>query len=232
MLSRPRSRSRARATSQHRLAALSIVCAGMLGGSTVFHVALAQTSAQGGSTGTTATTPQQASPPASAQGGSTAITSQGAGAGSSATTQPSASSEETLAFGARLSGFQETPSIFTPANGTFDGAIDLATQELTYTLTYTGLSASVTVAHIHFAKKGVAGAIVAFLCGGGNKPPCPPSGPVTGTIAAGDIMEITDQGVSAGSFQALFLAVVSGSAYANVHTSAHPAGEIRGQIEF
>jgi hypothetical protein len=165
--------------------------------------------------------------PASAQ-----TSAQGGSVGDSATTNEPASSGETLAFGARLSGFQETPSIFTPANGTFEAAIDLANQELTYTLTYTGLSASVTVAHIHFAKKGVAGAVLAFLCGGGNKPACPQSGPVTGTIAAGDIMEIATQGVSAGSFQALFLAVVSGSAYANVHTSANPAGEIRGQIQF
>jgi hypothetical protein len=166
---------------------------------------------------------------ASAQGGaeSSATTPQ---PGSTAP-QPT-SSEGTLSFGARLSGVEETPSIFTPANGTFDGAIDLANQDLTYTLTYTGLSAPVTVAHIHFAKEDVAGGIVAFLCGGGNKPACPQSGPVTGTIVAGDILALDAQGVPAGSFQALFLAIVSGSAYANVHTSAHTAGEIRGQIRF
>ncbi|MDB5407227.1 MAG: hypothetical protein JWL84_2139 [Rhodospirillales bacterium] len=167
-------------------------------------------------------------------GGSDAALAQGGSVRGSTTTPEPASSVETLtlAFGARLSGFRETPSIFTPANGTFEAAIDLANQELTYTLSYTGLSASVTVAHIHFGEKGVAGGVLAFLCGGGGKPACPQSGPVSGTIAAGDIMALAQQGVPAGSFQALFQAVVSGSAYANVHTSANPAGEIRGQIQF
>jgi hypothetical protein len=244
MLSRPVRRSGAPIISQYRVAALSITSVCVLAALTVGHAASAQTSGQGGATGTTTTTPQQASPPASAQGGATGTTttttttpqqaspSTSAGAASSATTQSPASSEGTLAIGARLSGFQETPSIFTPGNGTFDAAIDLASQELSYTLAYTGLSTSVTVAHIHFAKKGVAGGILAFLCGGGNKPPCPPSGPVTGTIAASDVMAIAEQGVPEGSFQALFQAVASGSAYANVHTSANPQGEIRGQIQF
>ena len=135
-------------------------------------------------------------------------------------------------FGARLSGFHETPSIFTPATGTFEGSIDTGKQELSYTLTYSGLSAPVTVAHIHFAEKHVAGAIIAFLCGGGGKPACPQEGPVTGTITAADVIAVDAQGVPANAFDALVAAIVSASAYANVHTTAHPAGEIRGQIEF
>jgi hypothetical protein len=136
------------------------------------------------------------------------------------------------AFGTLLSGFNETPSIFTKATGTFAGTIDSATQELAFTLSYSGLSAPVTMAHIHFGKDNVAGAIIAFLCGGDNKPACPQEGTVTGTITANDIIAVDAQGVPADSFDALVAAIVSDSAYANVHTVAHPAGEIRGQIEF
>jgi hypothetical protein len=135
-------------------------------------------------------------------------------------------------LGARLSGFDETPSILTQAAGTFGGTLDIAKQELTYTLSYSGLSAPVTVAHIHFAKDRVAGAIIAFLCGGDNKPACPQEGQVTGTITASNIIAVDAQGVPANSFDALVAGIVSDSAYANVHTVAHPAGEIRGQIRF
>jgi hypothetical protein len=135
-------------------------------------------------------------------------------------------------FGAQLSGFHETPSIFTSSTGTFEGAADTNAQSISFTLTYSGLSAPVLFAHIHFGEKHVAGAIVAFLCGGGGKPACPQEGTVTGNVAAGDVIGVDPQGVPAGSFDALLAAIVSGSAYVNVHSTAHPAGEIRGQIKF
>lgn len=144
------------------------------------------------------------------------------------TTQPSG--EGGLPFGARLTGIEETPSIFTPAKGTFDATLDIAGQQLTYTLSYSGLSAPVTVAHIHFGQTRVAGAIIAFLCGGGGKPDCPQDGQVSGTVTASDIIAVDAQGVPANSFDALVTAITSGAGYANVHTQAHPAGEIRGQL--
>jgi hypothetical protein len=60
-----------------------------------------------------------------------------------------------------------------------------------YTLTYSGLSSSVTVAHIHFGKVHVAGGIIAFLCGGGGQAACPSSGmpwPATLTSKGEEIM--------------------------------------------
>ena len=134
-------------------------------------------------------------------------------------------------FGTFLTGSEETPSIFTPATGTFEATLSSDASTLSYTLSYAGLSAPVTVAHIHFSQKHVAGGIIAFLCGGGGKPACPQEGTVTGTIVAGDITAVDAQGVPAGSFNVLVTALVSDSAYANVHTTAHPAGEIRGQIK-
>jgi hypothetical protein len=71
---------------------------------------------------------------------------------------------------------------------------------------------------------------MAFLCGGGNKPPCPQSGTVSGTIVAADVQAIGTQGVEAGSFDDFFNAIKAGDAYANVHTDLFPSGAIRGRL--
>ena len=70
-----------------------------------------------------------------------------------------------------------------------------------------------------------------FLCGGGGQAACPSSaGTVTGTVTAANIIGPSGQGVAPGEFQEAIDAMRNGSAYANVHTSAFPSGEIRGQI--
>jgi hypothetical protein len=102
---------------------------------------------------------------------------------------------------------------------------------MSYQLTYSGLSSVATAAHIHFAQRGVNGGVVAFPCGGGGKPACPPNGgTVNGTITASDILAVAEQGVAAGDFAGVVRAIQSGTAYVNVHSTQFPAGEIRGQI--
>jgi CHRD domain len=49
-------------------------------------------------------------------------------------------------------------------------------------------------------------------------------------ITAGNVQAIASQNVTAGDFDALEDALTTNTAYANVHTSNFPAGEIRGQI--
>ena len=143
--------------------------------------------------------------------------------------QPAAAWEDQDTFVARLTGFQETPSISTRARGRFEAQIGRG--EIRYTLSYENLEASVTAAHIHFAQRHVAGGIVAFLCGGGNKPACPsPSGTVSGTITASNIIGPAAQGIAPGEFREVVRALRVGATYANVHSTTFPAGEIRGQI--
>src|SRR6516162_9905633 len=61
-------------------------------------------------------------------------------------------------------GAGETGAILSEGQGTLTVNLDDTAKQLTYTLTYSGLSAPVTQAHIHFGKNHVAGGIIVFLC--------------------------------------------------------------------
>lgn len=143
--------------------------------------------------------------------------------------------ESTTNISARASGFNETPPILSNGTATFSATVN-GTTSLTYTLTFSGLT-NVTQAHLHFGQRGVAGGIFLFLCsnlgnGPAGTPACPTSaGTVTRTLTAADVTGISAQGVTAGSFADALRIINSGEAYANIHTAAHPGGEIRGQVE-
>jgi hypothetical protein len=133
-------------------------------------------------------------------------------------------------FGARLRGYEETPAINSAGTGQFSASVNSSGTTITYRLSYSGLSGPAAVAHIHFGQRGVAGGVVAFLCGGGNKPACPASGTVTGTIVSSDIIAVPAQGIAPGDLAGVLKAMRAGLTYANVHTANFPNGEIRGQI--
>jgi CHRD domain len=133
--------------------------------------------------------------------------------------------------GTRLSGFEEVPAIVTEGNGKLKLRIDRSDQTIDYRLSYDELEGgAVLAAHIHVGQFAVNGAVAAFLCGGADKPACPPSGTVEDTIDANDIAaSAAVQGVE--NFDDLVTAIKHGVAYANVHTTRWTGGEIRGQIE-
>lgn len=135
---------------------------------------------------------------------------------------------------ANLNGYNEVVgpgSISTTGRGTFRAKIDDDDQTITYTLRYRNLENEATQAHVHFAQKHVGGGVIAFLCGGGGKDPCPsPGGTVTGVITPDDIIGPEGQGIEPGSFAEAVRAMRAGATYANVHSTRWPAGEIRGQI--
>jgi hypothetical protein len=136
-------------------------------------------------------------------------------------------------FRARLIGGEEIPPISTSATGRFRASVNPLETMLTYELQYSALEGgNATAAHVHFAQKGVAGAVMFFLCGGGSKPACPSTGgTVTGTVVASDILAIPAQGLAAGDFAAALQAMRDGLSYANVHSVTFTGGEIRGQIK-
>jgi hypothetical protein len=133
---------------------------------------------------------------------------------------------------ADLNGYQEDPSVSTTGGGEFTAEIDDERRLIVYELTYRALEGGNTLfAHIHFGSHDHNGGVSAFLCGGGDKPPCPPvEATITGEIDPADVIGPTAQGIEAGSFEELVRAIRVGHAYANVHTQRWPGGEIRGQI--
>ena len=140
-------------------------------------------------------------------------------------------------FRATLTGYEEVPSVHTVAGGEFEARVNGANVD--YTLTYSGLQAPVTMAHIHFAQKGVNGSIMVWLCGTATNPgpagtpACPGTGgTVSGTFTSGNILasSTATQQFPAGDLEALIDAMLAGSGYVNVHSNASPGGEIRGQV--
>ena len=132
-------------------------------------------------------------------------------------------------FSANLSGENEVPPINTAGAATFH--MDIGST-ITFSLTFSGLSAAPAVAHLHFAPTKVAGGVMIFLCGGGNQPVCPAatSGTITGTISEANVTGPVAQGINAGDLASALEAVGDGNAYANMHTMKFPGGEIRGQV--
>jgi hypothetical protein len=134
-------------------------------------------------------------------------------------------------FKANLNGFNEVTSKSTTGHGRFQARIENGGATIRYKLQYAALETDAAQAHIHFSQRHVNGGISAFLCGGGDKPPCPPrAGTVEGVIDAADVIGPTDQGIEPGSIAELIRAMRHGATYANVHTARFGGGEIRGQI--
>lgn len=136
-------------------------------------------------------------------------------------------------FRATLVATQEVPVVSSLARGTLTANFE-PDGSISYKLEYSGLEGGNTLfAHIHLGQRSVNGGVMAFLCGGGTKPtPCPNvSGTVEGTIVAADILGLATQQVPAGGFDEFVRALKNGTAYANVHTTASPGGEIRGQVK-
>ena len=152
-------------------------------------------------------------------------------------------------FSARLNGFQElgainaqTGAVLSNGAATLRLHLDKNSNMATFTLTYSDvgttppLTGAVTQAHIHFGKRHDSGGVMVFFCsnlgnGPTGTPACPAnSGTVSGTFTAASVVAIPTQNVKLNDFNALVEALESNTAYANIHTTALPAGEIRGQV--
>ena len=147
-----------------------------------------------------------------------------------------------FAVSAELVGFQEVPALSTVARGRFRAWVDTVDNTIHWKLGYDGLEGSVTQAHVHFGQMSVNGGIGFFLCSNlGNGPAgtlgCP-AGPaelegiITPdlVIGPGPTATAPGQGIEPGAFGEIAAAIREGVAYANVHTTQWPGGEIRGQL--
>jgi hypothetical protein len=140
---------------------------------------------------------------------------------------------------ASLIGEEETPSVSTGASGAFEAHGSADGSSFSYKLSYSALEGTVTQAHIHYGDRDVNGGISVWLCSNLTSPPTPPGvqacpappATITGTFSAVDVVGPAAQGIDAGQFSELVRAIENGLAYANVHSTRFPSGEVRGQIK-
>ena len=136
-------------------------------------------------------------------------------------------------FSATLTGYEETPTLSVAGTGSFSAEVSKDGESIAFSISYSGLTATATQAHIHLGMPAIAGSPVAFICGGGGQPACPDgtTASFTGTITAATVTAIAaDQGIAAGEIDELIAAMRFGATYVNVHTPMFPDGEIRGQL--
>jgi CHRD domain len=132
-------------------------------------------------------------------------------------------------FEATLSGKAETPPVDTPAHGTATFVLGKGGKGLHYTLTVADIE-NASMAHIHIGHAGEKGPVAVWLYP--SKPlAVVKKGKFTGVLARGTITAANLVGPLKGkTIEDLVNAIKAGDAYANVHTTSHPDGEIRGQI--
>jgi hypothetical protein len=115
-------------------------------------------------------------------------------------------------FKVELTGAQEVPAVDTTGKGVANLSYDPATRVIHWTITYDGLSGPVTMAHFH--------------------------GPASPGENASPQIWLTEKGAPAGNpikGQATLTPeqakdLTAGKWYVNLHTAAHPAGEVRSQV--
>ncbi len=115
-------------------------------------------------------------------------------------------------FKVPLTGAQQVPPVQPAGTGTADLTYDPATHVLSWSIMYSGLSGTVTMAHIHGpAAEGKNGKVQIWLTKKGS----PVESPIKGqaTLTPEQAKQFSD-----------------GELYINVHTETHPGGEIRGQV--
>ncbi len=116
-------------------------------------------------------------------------------------------------FVVQLTGSEQVPAVDTQAHGVAILHVN-DNGTISYKLIVANI-VNVTAAHIHVGATGTNGPVVVPLYSGQTT-----SGRTEGVLAEGTITNPD-----------LAQALCNGNYYVNVHTTAHPGGEIRGQIE-
>lgn len=132
---------------------------------------------------------------------------------------------EVFTFTANLSGGNETPGVSTGSAGTATISYDTVTGVLTYRVDVYNMPSGTTASHLHAGAAGVSGPTVVnftVLTNISN------DFAITGTASASNLNVRAAQGVN--SWDDLVQALLLGNTYVNVHSTANPGGEIRGQV--
>ena len=141
-----------------------------------------------------------------------------------------------------LLGYQETPAVSTTGFGEFRAKLDDKTNTIHYTFSYSNLEGQnvaggkILFAHVHFGQTGVAGGVSFFMCDNSAVPvaqACPERRRVRNGLGrhhSGQRDRPERPGHRAGLVRRDRAGHAGGIAYANIHTTRWPNGEIRGQI--
>ncbi|MCX5768477.1 MAG: CHRD domain-containing protein [Gemmatimonadetes bacterium] len=134
-----------------------------------------------------------------------------------------------VTFKATLNGASEVPANATTGTGTFTATLDTSNYAFTYDLTFTGLTSNVNNGHIHGPATTTAssGTTINFntLSGASFS-----FGATSGTGHGSTVLNAGTQITATMSGDSLRKLLFAGLAYANIHTTQNPGGEIRGQI--
>ena len=125
-----------------------------------------------------------------------------------------------------LSGTSQVPPNASPGTGTAIFVYTTATNSLSYSVTFSGLTAPASASHIHFGLPGTTGPVILPFTSPGPLPVT--SGSFAGTLTAADLIPSPGAGIN--TFADALTAIQNGQTYINIHSSSFPGGEIRGQI--
>ncbi len=109
---------------------------------------------------------------------------------------------------------------------------------LHYRLKVSPTATPIFMAHIHLGPQGRNGPVILWLFGDASSNPLPftlprddgPfSGEISGMLTASNLIPQPSLGLN--TFEDVIANLMRGNAYVNVHTQAHPPGEVRGQLE-
>ncbi|NNE35535.1 MAG: CHRD domain-containing protein, partial [Rhodothermales bacterium] len=114
---------------------------------------------------------------------------------------------------ADLTPEQESHDVTSSGRGT--AIVQISESGAAFFVTVDGLTGPISAAHFHNAEAGVDGGVVRDISGDFS------GGTAIGFWTPGDAQPLSDE---------LLVEALKGNLYLNVHTAAHPAGELRGQL--
>jgi len=133
---------------------------------------------------------------------------------------------QTITFNANLHGGNEVPGVVTGSAGTAVVTWNTTTRTGTYRVDVYNMPVGTTASHIHVGAAGVGGpVIINFTVPAGG---ISNDFALSGTFACSDLVARAAQGIN--SCEDFEQALVLGNTYVNVHSTANPGGEIRGQL--
>jgi CHRD domain-containing protein len=133
---------------------------------------------------------------------------------------------QTITWTANLNGGNEVPGVVTGSVGTATVTWNTTTRTGTYRVDVYNMPVGTTASHIHVGAAGVGGPVVINFT--------VPAGGISndfglsGTFACSDVVNRPAQGIN--SCEDFEQAMLLDNAYVNVHSTANPGGEIRGQL--